>query len=184
VTACAWRLVAIACATAVVAGCTVGRPSADVERALRARELMVPVAGVRPEEVPDTFHAARDGGMRRHQALDIPAARGTPVVAADAGTVLSVGASGAGGRTVYVSDPDGRFVYYYAHLDRHRSGLRKGMAIVRGQVLGHVGTTGNATPTAPHLHFQVSIRPTDGRWWNGWPIDPRPFLVVPGVVSE
>ena len=144
---------------------------------------MVPVAGVRPEDVPDTFHEKRDGGKRPHRALDIRARRGTPVVSADAGIVLAVGSSRLGGRSVYATDSTGRFVYYYAHLDRHRPGLRAGVEVVRGQVLGEVGTSGNATPTAPHLHFQVSIRPHDGRWWAGTPIDPRPFFVFPGATE-
>lgn len=143
---------------------------------------MVPVAGVHPADVPDGFDETRDGGRRRHRALDIRARRGTPVVSADGGTVLAVGTSRHGGRSVYATDPERRFVYYYAHLDRYEAGLRAGVAVVRGQVLGEVGSTGNAPRTAPHLHFQVSVWPDDGRWWAGMPIDPRPFLVVPGTV--
>jgi peptidoglycan LD-endopeptidase LytH len=175
------RLVAVALGAAVVAGCAFGRH--DPAAALRARRLMVPVAGLRPADVPDTFADGRDGDARRHQALDIPAARGTPVVSADDGTVLAIRSGGRGGRTVYATDPDRRFVYYYAHLDRHRPELRNGASIVRGQVLGAVGTTGNASPSAPHLHFQVMLWPDDGRWWAGRPIDPRPFLTIAGATE-
>ena len=175
--------VAALCAGAIAA-CAPIRRHADVEAALRSRQLMVPVAGVRPEDVPDTFDQTRDGGKRRHHALDILAPRGTPVVSTDDGTVLAVGASRLGGRSIYATDTEGRFIYYYAHLDRQEPGLRAGVAVVRGQVLGAVGTTGNAPRTAPHLHFQVTIRPADGRWWAGTPIDPRPFLVAPGAVTE
>jgi murein DD-endopeptidase MepM/ murein hydrolase activator NlpD len=181
VTAGARRLVAVAVVAAVVAGCAFGRR--DPAAALRARRLMVPVAGLRPADVPDTFGDVRDGGTRRHQALDIPAARGTPVLSTDDGTVLAIRTSGRGGRTVYATDPDRRFVYYYAHLDRHRPDLRKGATIARGQVLGAVGTSGNASPTAPHLHFQVMLWPDDGRWWAGRPIDPRPYLTIVGTTE-
>jgi murein DD-endopeptidase MepM/ murein hydrolase activator NlpD len=153
----------------------------DVETALRARDLMVPVLGVRPDQVPDTFAAPRGGG-RRHAALDIPAPRGTPVVSADDGRVLAVRHNRAGGLVVYATDPGRRFVYYYAHLDRHRAGLRAGMPIVRGEVLGTVGTTGNADRAEPHLHCQVTLYPDDARWCDGAPIDPRPCLVRPGRV--
>jgi murein DD-endopeptidase MepM/ murein hydrolase activator NlpD len=183
VTGAARRAIAAALCVTALAACGPLRRRADWEAALRSRRLMVPIAGVRPEDVPDTFDDLRDGGKRRHHALDIFAPRGTPIVSADDGIVLAVGASRLGGRSIYATDPDGRFVYYYAHLDRHHPGLRAGAEIVRGQVLGEVGTTGNAPRTAPHLHFQVTIRRDDARWWAGTPIDPRPFLVAPGRVE-
>jgi murein DD-endopeptidase MepM/ murein hydrolase activator NlpD len=142
--------------------------------------LMVPVAGVDPGGVPDTFEDARDDGRRRHEALDIFAPRGTPVVSADAGVVLAVRESRHGGLTVYATDPDRRFVYYYAPLDRYRAGLRAGAMLARGDVLGAVGTSGNADRRAPHLHFQVTIVDDAGEWWNGRAIDPRPFFVRSG----
>jgi len=134
VTRVAWRLATMALAAGVVAGCALVRGPDDVDRALRARRLMVPMAGVEPDQVPDTFDERRDGGGRRHGALDIPAPRGTLVVSADDGTVLAVRSSRLGGRTLYAPDPDRRFVYYYAHLDRHRPGLRQGTALARMQV--------------------------------------------------
>ena len=152
----------------------------DLAGGLRTRELMVPVVGVAPAEVPDTYAAVRGGGRRRHEALDIPAPRGTPVVSADAGRILKLRRNHLGGLTIYATDPDERFVYYYAHLAAYRGGLRPGDLIRKGDVIGFVGTTGNADRRQPHLHFQVMVRAAGGRWWGGEPIDPRPFLVTSG----
>ena len=167
---------ALALAVVVLAGCALVRR----DHSLASRGLMVPVAGVYPGEVPDRFGERR--GRRRHAALDIVAPRGTPVVSADDGVVVSVHRNRLGGRVVYAIYPHRRFVYYYAHLDAVRDGLRAGVALARGDVLGTVGTTGNAEGGAPHLHFQVTAYPADGRWWDGEPIDPRPHLVRPGSV--
>ena len=168
-------LIAVAC---VVAGCALLRREPSDE-ALRARRLMVPVAGVSPAEVPDTFSAPRTGrGI--HGALDIPAPRGTPVLSADAGRVLRLHRNRRGGLTIYATDETERFFYYYAHLDRYRDGIGKGTRLARGQVIGYVGTTGNADRREPHLHFQITVRPPGGGWWNGEPIDPRPFFVDAG----
>ncbi len=150
----------------------------DVEY-LRDRKLMVPVDGVSPDRVPDTFYAKRDGS-RIHRATDIMAARGTPVIAADDGRVLKLRSNENGGITIYAVDPKGRFVYYYAHLDHYRDGLREGEPVEKGELLGYVGTTGNAPANAPHLHFQIMrLRATD-RWWDGVPIDPLPYLAKAG----
>jgi murein DD-endopeptidase MepM/ murein hydrolase activator NlpD len=170
VSAIAWRGVVTVAVATLLAGCSLFRR--DDVAALRSRELMVPVAGVRPEDVPDTFDDSRSGG-RRHLALDILAPRGTPVVAADEGVVLALRENRRGGLTVYATDPERRFVYYYAHLDHYRAGLRRGDRIARGELLGYVGTTGNADRHEPHLHFQVMRFPDDGRWWDGTPIDAR-----------
>jgi murein DD-endopeptidase MepM/ murein hydrolase activator NlpD len=175
------RCGAAALAVVALAGCGVFRRESDVGAALAARRLMVPVAGVRPADVPDTFVAPRDGGARRHGALDIPAPRGTPVVSTDDGMVLAVRTNRLGGRVVYATDPDRRFVYYYAHLDRPRDGLRPGTRLARGDLIGTVGTTGNADRREPHLHFQVLVHPGTDAWWDGRPIDPRPYLVATGV---
>src|SRR5574341_1859127 len=99
----------------------------------------------------------REGGARRHGAIDILAPRGTPVLAADDGSILRVGFNTLGGLTIYQSDPEKRFVYYYAHLDRYASTLRDGSPVSRGDVIGYVGSTGNAPPNTPHLHFQVML---------------------------
>lgn len=174
-------VVALAAVVVAGAGCGLVGGREDVSAALRARRLMVPVAGIAPADVPDTFDQPRDGGTRRHGALDIRAPYGTPVLSADDGAVLAVRDNRLGGRTLYATDPDGRFVYYYAHLARRRPDLRAGSALARGDVLGQVGTSGNADERAPHLHFQVLVRPADGRWWDGVPVDPRPFLVEAGT---
>lgn len=132
---------------------------------LRARGLEVPVRGVAPDELRDTFDAARGGG-RRHQAIDILAPRGTPVVAVEDGTIRRLSpANGGGGIVVYQVDPTGSFVYYYAHLERWADGLAVGGPVVRGQVIGHVGTSGNAPPGTPHLHFAIyRLEPGDDGW--------------------
>jgi murein DD-endopeptidase MepM/ murein hydrolase activator NlpD len=108
--------------------------------------------------------------------VDIMAPRGTPVVAADDGRVWKLRTNALGGITVYAVDPLERFVYYYAHLGAYRAGLFEGQPLFRGDTLGYVGTTGNAPPDAPHLHFQVSRVARDGQWWGGTPVDPLPFL--------
>ncbi len=143
---------------------------------LRAAGLRVPVQGIPAARVPDTFGERRDGGSLPHEALDIAAPRGTPVLAAAGGRVHKLFTSAAGGLTVYVLDPAGRFVYYYAHLDAYRPGIAEGQAVRAGDVLGTVGSTGNASPAAPHLHFAVARLDDPRRWWEGTPLDPRPFL--------
>jgi murein DD-endopeptidase MepM/ murein hydrolase activator NlpD len=148
---------------------------------LHTRALMVPVDGIAPEMVPDTYWQPRDGGARTHQAVDILAKRGTPVLSVDAGTILRLAKSTLGGITIYATDPERRFVFYYAHLDRYADGLREGQDVAQGDVIGYVGTTGNAPKNTPHLHFQV-MRYLDARtYWNGPPLDPRPFLTQTGV---
>jgi peptidoglycan LD-endopeptidase LytH len=154
---------------------------AAVVRALAERRLMVPVAGVRIARVPDSYHEARGGG-RIHQAVDILAPRGTPVVSADDGRVLRLRSNSAGGITIYAVDPDERFVYYYAHLDRYRDGLAEGTRVAKGEVIGYVGTTGNAPRDTPHLHFQVMrLDAGTARWWDGTPLDPRPYFAMDGA---
>lgn len=154
------------------------------EEYLLERGLMVPVEGVSPERVPDTYWQARNGGARTHQAVDILAKRGTPVLSADSGTVLRLTRSTLGGITIYATDPARRFVFYYAHLDRYAEGLHEGKAIAQGEVIGYVGATGNAPKNTPHLHFQV-MRYVDARtWWGGPPLDPRAFLARPGMREE
>ena len=149
------------------------RPTPD-ELAQLASDLIIPVVGVESKDLLDTFDEAR--GNRRHNALDIPAPRGTPVISATAGKVLRVFSSQAGGLMVYASDPTDRFVLMYAHLDRYANGLADGMPLQRGDTIGFVGTTGNAPPNVPHLHFGIARTSNVGRWWTGMPVDPRPLL--------
>jgi murein DD-endopeptidase MepM/ murein hydrolase activator NlpD len=140
------------------------------------RPLIMPVAGIDPSTIHDMFDEMRGGSTRRHDALDILAPRGTPVVAADDGTVKKLFTSVPGGLTVYEFDPDQRYCYYYAHLDAYAPGLHEGQLLHRGDLVGYVGTTGNAPKDAPHLHFAVIRLDPDKRWWTGTPINPYPLL--------
>ena len=119
----------------------------------RARKLHMPVAGLAPSQTRSTWHAPRSG-HRRHEGIDLFAARGTPVLSATKGEVWRVGNDSRGGRVVTVLG-EGRSLYYYAHLDDWADGLMKGQRVERGMVLGTVGNTGNARTTPPHLHFGV-----------------------------
>jgi murein DD-endopeptidase MepM/ murein hydrolase activator NlpD len=142
---------------------------------LRARRLIIPVVGVEPEDLHDDFHAARGGG-RRHNAIDILAPFGTPVIAADDGYVLRLSRNRAGGNVVYATDPEERVVYYYAHLAGYFKGLSAGKRLAKGDTLGYVGTSGNAPENTPHLHFQIMRMAGGGRYWNGEPFNPYPLL--------
>jgi len=166
-------------------GACAGRSAAETPRPmtereyLRSRDMMVPVHGFKRSQLRDTFNAPRSGG-RAHLALDVMARRGTPVVAADGGTVRRIDSNALGGRTVYVVDHAQRFVHYYAHLDRWAPGLRVGQTIRRGDLLGTVGTTGNSPSTAPHLHYQLLRYRGTRMWWTGDPINPIPYLKKKG----
>lgn len=146
---------------------TIGDPDAP-------RPMIVPVAGVDRGALRDTFDEMR--GSRRHEAIDILAPRGTPVIATDDGVLKKLFTSVPGGLTVYQFDPDQRFCYYYAHLDRYAPGLHEGQALRRGQVLGYVGTTGNASKDTPHLHFALIRLDPERRWWKGTYVNPYPRL--------
>jgi peptidoglycan LD-endopeptidase LytH len=147
----------------------------------RAHPLMVPVEGVEPSALTDTFHEARSGG-RIHMATDIMAMRGTPVLAAAPGRIIKLATGGAGGITIYIADASGRYLEYYAHLMGYAPNVKEGLAVQEGEVLGFVGTTGNASPDAPHLHFQVMR--ADANYWNGTPLDVRGFMVKPGRIRN
>ncbi|MDQ3948866.1 MAG: M23 family metallopeptidase [Gemmatimonadota bacterium] len=150
-------------------------PTPDELSALAA-SLVVPVAGVTPAELRGSFHAPRGGGTRQHNALDIPAPRGTPVISATPGRVLRLFNSKAGGLMIYAADATERFILMYGHLDRYADGIKDGMRLERGQTIGYVGTTGNAPPSLPHLHFAIARTNNVSRWWNGTPIDPTPLF--------
>ena len=155
-------------------------PHATSERTyLMLRMLRVPVAGVRPDQVHSSYFEPRSGN-RVHHAVDIMAPRGTPVLAADEGRVLRLRRNTLGGITIYAVDPSDRFVYYYAHLERYAKSLAEGQVVAKGQVIGYVGTTGDAPANTPHLHFQLMRRPNAARWWDGEPVDPTPYLALPG----
>ncbi len=138
--------------------------------------LLLPVQGVAASDLRDTFDDGRDGDKRGHEAIDIMAARGTPVLAVDDGRIAKLFLSKPGGITVYQFDPSGQFAYYYAHLDRYADGLAEGQTVRRGAVLGYVGSSGNASPDAPHLHFALFRLGLEKQWWKGEPINPFAFL--------
>ena len=167
--------VAMSPASNSAAGSAAVAPTPDELSALAA-SLVVPVAGVAPAELHSSFFERRGGGTRQHNAIDIPAPRGTPVISATAGRVLRLFSSKAGGIMVYAADPTDRFILMYGHLDRYAEGITDGMRLERGQTIGYVGTTGNAPPNVPHLHFAISRTNNVTRWWNGQPIDPAPLL--------
>lgn len=150
-------------------------PMAEAISTLTRRDLEIPVRGVQPRTLRDTFNDARAVG-RRHDAIDIMSPRGTEVVAVDDGTIAKLFTSNAGGLTIYQFDPTQTFSYYYAHLDHYASGLAEHQAVRRGQVIGYVGSTGNASEDAPHLHFAIARLDTDRSWWKGDPINPYPLL--------
>lgn len=147
----------------------------SIHDAYAPRTLIIPVAGVARSALRDMFDEKR-GGNRRHEAIDILAPRGTPVIAADDGTVKKIFTSKPGGLTVYQFDPEQRFCYYYAHLDRYAPGLHEGQLLRRGEVLGYVGTTGNAPKDTPHLHFALIRLDKERRWWKGTYVNPYPLL--------
>ncbi len=182
---CAVNRTFILCIAVLGAVACMGPPPSEIPRPmtereyLRRRDLMVPVDGIRPRDLRDTYNAPRSGA-RAHLALDVMARRGTPVISADNGTVRRIGTNALGGRTVYVVDDAQRFVHYYAHLERWAPGLKVGQRVRRGDLLGTVGTTGNSPSNAPHLHYQL-LRYRDTRmWWTGDPVNPIPYLKKKG----
>jgi len=148
-----------------------GQPAASVPG-----KLMVPVQGVTASQLTDTFYQPR-GEQRQHEALDIMAAKGTPVIAAADGKVVKLFQSKPGGLTVYQFDPTEQYAYYYAHLDRYADGVLEGKELKRGDLVGYVGSTGNADPNAPHLHFAVVALTPEKQWWKGTPLNPYPLMV-------
>ena len=138
--------------------------------------LAIPVAGIKADQLLDTFTQARAGG-RPHDAIDIMAPHGTAVVAAAPGTVEKMYFSkGGGGITAYVRSPDQKWTYYYAHLQDYAPGLREGANVSRGDPIGRVGSTGNANPAGPHLHFAIHRMENDEKWYQGTAINPYPLL--------
>lgn len=139
--------------------------------------LAIPVAGVKPSQLVDTYTQARAGGARRHDAIDIMAATGNPVVSVAPGRVEKLYFSeGGGGISVYVRSDDGLWNYYYAHLSAYAPGLYEGQRLLRGTPVGYVGSTGNANPAGPHLHFAINRMSPGEKWHQGTPINPYPLL--------
>jgi len=138
-------------------------------------KLLIPVAGVRPEQLRDTFSQARSEG-RAHDAIDIPAPRGTPVIAAADGPVVKLFPSERGGTTIYQVSTDGKFVYYYAHLERYADGLAEGQFVRQGETIAYVGDSGNAGAGNYHLHFSVAEISGPKDFWHGLNLNPYPLL--------
>lgn len=143
-------------------------------RAQASGRLVIPVAGVRANELKNTYGAPRSGG-RGHKGVDIFAARGTPVVAAAAGVIVKRDSSAVGGLSVYERDLDSRTIYYYAHLNGWRAGLKEGDLVRQGDVIGYVGSTGNVSGS-PHLHFAVFTVTDPNQWWRGRDLNPYELL--------
>jgi murein DD-endopeptidase MepM/ murein hydrolase activator NlpD len=158
---------------------------AEVDAPAVSDRLVIPVAGVRPAELNDTYGAPRSGG-RSHEGLDILAPEGTPVLAAATGVIVKRDSSARGGISLYQRDLDGRTIYFYGHLQRYRAGLKEGDLVRQGSVVAHVGQTGNAPPGTPHLHFSVYTVTDPNRWWRGRNINPCDLLPcgVADAVSE
>jgi murein DD-endopeptidase MepM/ murein hydrolase activator NlpD len=136
--------------------------------------IAMPLDGVDASKLTDTFHDKRAG--HKHEALDIPAARNTPVKAVAEGNVAKLFTSKEGGLTVYQFDDSGQYAFYYAHLDHYAPGLKEGTLLRTGDVLGYVGTTGDAPADTPHLHFTVFRLGPERHWWQGTALDPVPML--------
>ena len=137
--------------------------------------LALPVAGIKSDQLVDTYDQARGAG-RRHDAIDIMAPEGTPVIAAADGTIEKLFNSVRGGLTIYERSRDGRWIYYYAHLSAYAPGLAEGQRVTQGQIIARVGHTGDASAAGPHLHFAINQMAPGERWWNGTPINPYPLL--------
>ena len=150
------------------------------ELASLASQLIIPVRGITAHDLHDSYTEPRGGGTRSHQALDIPAPRNTPVLAAADGRILRKFSSKDGGKMIYSTDASEKFILMYAHLDHYADNLVDGMQVKQGDIIGYVGTTGNAPPDLPHLHFAIA-RASDIRdWWKGTPINPFPLLASHG----
>ena len=139
--------------------------------------LAIPVVGVKSSELVDTFTQARAGGARVHDAIDIMAPTGRPIVASAPGTVEKMFFSkGGGGTSVYVRSLDGKWMYYYAHLSAYAPGLHEGQKVRRGTPIGYVGFSGNANPAGPHLHMAINRMAPGEKWYQGTPVNPYPLL--------
>jgi peptidoglycan LD-endopeptidase LytH len=160
--------------SAATSGATSIEPTigADPIMELRHRHLRLPLDAAHPDSMKGAFSQRRDGGSRGHEAVDLMAARSTPVRAVESGSIAKLFLSKAGGITIYQFDPSKQFCYYYAHLDKYADGLKEGQHVDAGEVIGYVGSTGNASEDAPHLHFAIYRLTDERRWWQGTPLDP------------
>ncbi|PWT87667.1 MAG: endopeptidase [Acidobacteria bacterium] len=149
---------------------TTSKPMMDAVAELRARNLMLPVRGLKRENLRDSFSEARTGHI--HEAIDILAPRNTPVYAVEDGTIARLWYSALGGITIYQFDPQKEYEYYYAHLEKYAPDLKEGQEVKKGQIIGFVGTSGNAPKDTPHLHFSIYRLTEQRHWWEGTPINP------------
>ena len=159
-------------------------PSLDTDSASPqgdGREVLrIPVMNVRASDLSDTFSQARkDANGRLHEALDIMAPEGTSVVAAGPGTVAKLHRSASGGNSIYIRSTDKRTIHFYGHLEAYAEGLREGQRVRSGQRLGTVGSTGDASPDAPHLHFAIMRTTEDAEWWEP-PKAENPYPLLTG----
>lgn len=150
-------------------------PSPTVSNFVGKVNLIIPVAGVRSDQLIDTFADARSEG-RLHDALDIAAPAGTPVLAAADGRILKLSQSERGGITIYQLGPNQELIFYYAHLSGYAAGLAEGNDVRQGDVIAYVGDTGNAGAGNYHLHFSITIVSDPKRYWEGANINPYPLL--------
>lgn len=169
-------LASAACTEAVTANAELPAAAVAATTTVKLPALLLPVQGVAVRDLRDTYGDGRDGNQRGHEAIDIMAPRGTPVLAVDDGQIVKLFLSKPGGMTVYQFDPSGQFAYYYAHLDRYAEGLAEGQTVRRGSVIGYVGSSGNASPDAPHLHFALFKLGPEKQWWKGEPLNPFAYL--------
>lgn len=147
-----------------------------------SRPMAIPVAGIEKAQLRDLFAERR--GARKHEAIDILAPRGTPVLAAVDGKIARLFTSVPGGITIYELDSEGKLIYYYAHLERYAPDIVQGKNVLRGEVIGFVGTSGNAPKDTPHLHFAIMQPRSPKEWWTGAPINPYPLLMERGVTYD
>lgn len=150
-------------------------PTPSTSNFVGTADLIIPVAGVKPEQLIDTFDDARSEG-RVHDAIDIPAAAETPVLAAADGKIQKLFQSERGGTTIYQLSADQKMIFYYAHLSHYADGLAEGNLVRQGQVIAYVGDTGNAGPGNYHLHFSIATVSDPKRYWEGTNINPYPLL--------
>jgi murein DD-endopeptidase MepM/ murein hydrolase activator NlpD len=141
-----------------------------------AGDLTLPIRGLTARDIHDTFDQGRSNGQP-HEAIDLLAPRGTPILAVTEGVLQKLFLSKPGGITIYEFDPQGTYCYYYAHLERYAEGLHEGMPVSQGEVIGYVGTSGNAPPSTPHLHFAIFRLGPEKHWWQGTAINPYPALI-------
>jgi peptidoglycan LD-endopeptidase LytH len=160
---------------AILLAAFVFAPLGNASAAESMPDIAPPIANLRVADLHDSFNELHFG--HRHEAIDIMEPRGTPVHAVDDGTIRKLFLSRAGGLTIYQFDREGTYCYFYAHLDRYADNLREGMPVVRGQLIGYVGTSGDALPDAPQLHFAIFRLDSDKVWWKGTPINPYPILL-------